>query len=307
MKIKLTIFSVFLLIFLIIIPDIQVQATEIRQASMRSPVVLLSLNLVLIIVFLIVLYLYLKAKSKLKASQKKNAKLLEIQPLNDRNTELSLIIRRLSHDLREFLVNVEELAHISLLESEDSPINEYLHMQVEVLSKMKLLLFRVMEIERIREHSPTLSSINLAKYFKNIIRSMRRIDGGREIDILVDISDNFVIQSDSDMLEIAFDNLIRNTIEHNYPPDKPLRMNIVGREFQKSIQISIADNGRGIPKELRDKVFGLFISNLNKRLGFGLGLYKTKLALEKVNGKIQLLPSEHGETIFHISLPKNSL
>lgn len=246
----------------------------------------------------------IKTKKELALAQKKSESLQTEIPLSNRNEELSMILRRLSHDLKEFLVNIEELSHISLLESENSPVNEYLHMQLEVLGKMKLLIFRVMEIERIREHTPKKAPILLIDYLRNIIRSMRRIDGGRNIDILLDMPPDLTLSSDADMLEIVFDNLIKNTIEHNHPPDKPLRMNIIGREFSQTVQISVADNGRGIPEELREKIFGLFISNLNKKLGFGLGLYKTKLALEKIQGHIQLLPSDKGETIFHIILPK---
>ncbi|MDX2305165.1 MAG: HAMP domain-containing sensor histidine kinase [Microscillaceae bacterium] len=246
----------------------------------------------------------IKTKKELALAQKKSESLQTEIPLSNRNEELSMILRRLSHDFKEFLVNIEELSHISLLESENSPVNEYLHMQLEVLGKMKLLIFRVMEIERIREHTPKNAPILLIDYLRNIIRSMRRIDGGRNIDILLDIPSDLTLSSDADMLEIVFDNLIKNTIEHNHPPDKPLRMNIIGREFSQTVQISVADNGRGIPEELREKIFGLFISNLNKKLGFGLGLYKTKLALEKIQGHIQLLPSDKGETIFHIILPK---
>jgi signal transduction histidine kinase len=70
-----------------------------------------------------------------------------------------------------------------------------------------------------------------------------------------------------------------------------------GRQF---VEISIADTGRGIPKENQDRIFQPFFTTEKK--GTGLGLAVSKRILTAHKGTIRLT-SFPGGTIFHIQLP----
>lgn len=225
------------------------------------------------------------------------------QLIGERGRELKLMVDRLSHDVKGLLISVEELAHIALLENENDPTtNEYLRMQLELLDKMKLLIFRVLEIEQIRDHQIKKREIQLPSFFKSLKRSMKRVEGGKEA-LIAYPSDDLVLLSDETMLEIALDSLIRNAIEHNKNLDRSLKIDIQWQVQEQQLILSVQDNGQGIPPEVKENLFTLFILNTQKKLGFGLGLYKTKLAIEKQGGKVRLAETHSGKTRFEINLP----
>jgi signal transduction histidine kinase len=99
--------------------------------------------------------------------------------------------------------------------------------------------------------------------------------------------------------------LISNAIKFS-PAGAPII--IKAEEFEKEVQISVKDNGIGIPDKLKNQVFNMFTDA--KRPGtegeksFGLGLSICQQIVEKHNGRIWFQSdTEHGTT-FYFSLPK---
>ena len=67
--------------------------------------------------------------------------------------------------------------------------------------------------------------------------------------------------------------------------------------------ISLSDDGRGIPKEIEDKLFDPFFTTKDSSSGSGFGLYNTKLFMEDHNGEIGF-SSKIGEgSTFYLFLP----
>jgi len=67
-------------------------------------------------------------------------------------------------------------------------------------------------------------------------------------------------------------------------------------------EISIADNGIGIPENKADSVFDLFVTASENVKGFGLGLYEAKLIARRLSGRIKLNYPKNGDTEFVITL-----
>jgi signal transduction histidine kinase len=70
-----------------------------------------------------------------------------------------------------------------------------------------------------------------------------------------------------------------------------------GRQF---IQVDVADNGPGIPKELQERLFQPFFTT--RQDGTGLGLAITKRIVTAHKGAIQVT-SFPGGTVFHVQIP----
>jgi signal transduction histidine kinase len=64
-----------------------------------------------------------------------------------------------------------------------------------------------------------------------------------------------------------------------------------------SLEICISDDGKGIKKTIRDKVFDMGFTTTK---GSGLGLHHAKNIMEKINGNIELLDSEDSKAQFII-------
>lgn len=73
------------------------------------------------------------------------------------------------------------------------------------------------------------------------------------------------------------------------------------REFTN---VSIIDNGPGIPKDIQDKIFDAFFTTKPIGKGTGLGLDVVRNIVNQHNGKIELT-SEPGKTIFKVCFPTN--
>ena len=70
------------------------------------------------------------------------------------------------------------------------------------------------------------------------------------------------------------------------------------------IIISVKDNGGGIDKDIIDSIFDIYFTTKRNKGGSGLGLYMSKLILERKGvGKLSVANGDEG-AIFSISLPK---
>jgi signal transduction histidine kinase len=62
------------------------------------------------------------------------------------------------------------------------------------------------------------------------------------------------------------------------------------------------DNGTGIAKEIRTKIYDMFYRGSQASTGTGLGLYIVKNAVDKLGGTIQLNSSEEHGAWFVVTL-----
>jgi signal transduction histidine kinase len=75
------------------------------------------------------------------------------------------------------------------------------------------------------------------------------------------------------------------------------------RRRDKSLEISIKDNGAGIPPNARDKIFQPFFTTRPTGQGTGLGLSISYDIIKTHGGMLRGENSESGGAVFVISLP----
>ena len=95
-------------------------------------------------------------------------------------------------------------------------------------------------------------------------------------------------------------NLVRNAVEAMGSRGGTLTLR-VGRE-DGDLVVTVSDTGRGIPKEIEDKLFQSFVTS-GKRGGTGLGLAIVKKIVDEHGGQISVKSTERGAT-FVIRLPQ---
>ncbi len=107
---------------------------------------------------------------------------------------------------------------------------------------------------------------------------------------------------DREALHRAFLNIISNAAEvlHNHPaPAVQVR---VRHDRQLGlVRVDIADNGPGLTKEERSRLFEPYFSR--KKGGTGLGLTIVKSIVSDHRGYVRANPAEHGGTIVTVELP----
>ena len=119
---------------------------------------------------------------------------------------------------------------------------------------------------------------------------------------------NVVFQSDLVKLEILFDrtnliriinNLVKNSIQATSEINNP-EIVVSIKKTTKDAIIEISDNGKGIPNNLKEKIFEPSFTTKTKGMGLGLSIIKN--LINNYKGKISF-KSKKGETVFKIKLP----
>jgi two-component system nitrogen regulation sensor histidine kinase NtrY len=112
--------------------------------------------------------------------------------------------------------------------------------------------------------------------------------------------DPFYIRADRDQLLRCFNNLLKNAIEAT-PQETQCLIAIEFLITSKNILLTIKDNGKGIPENLREKIFEPNFTT--KSSGTGLGLAFVKNSIENANGKVWFETTISIGTTFYLSFP----
>lgn len=121
-----------------------------------------------------------------------------------------------------------------------------------------------------------------------------------KIKFIFDHSQKHFVNSDKEQLLRVFNNLIKNSIQAITEPEKGI-IEISIEEDDHYVVMKFMDNGSGIPKEQREKVF--YPNFTTKSSGLGLGLAMVKSIVQNAEGEITFESEEGAGTTFIIALP----
>ncbi len=112
-----------------------------------------------------------------------------------------------------------------------------------------------------------------------------------------------VVLADRSMLEQVLANLIGNAIK--FRSEERPRVRVSAAREGDRWRISVADNGIGVPAEVRDEIFEPF-RRLHARAeydGYGIGLSTVKRIVGRHGGSIRVDAGNPGGSIFSFTLP----
>ncbi len=114
-------------------------------------------------------------------------------------------------------------------------------------------------------------------------------------------NDPVVLRADSEKLQQAFMNLMKNAFEALVEAEtlNPC-LEISGWTVDKQVVLSFSDNGPGIPYTRQAKIFDLFYTT--KACGSGIGLHLCRDVIKAHDGELSFVSDENGTT-FKVVLP----
>jgi two-component system NtrC family sensor kinase len=126
------------------------------------------------------------------------------------------------------------------------------------------------------------------------------------IEVRLDLAEEIpTLHADADQLHQVFLNLIINAQQAQMDQTEPRRL-ILSSRFEakpQRIHLSVADNGPGVPPDLRGRLFEPYFTTKPIGVGTGVGLAVSLGIIEAHGGNIEVeCPPERGTT-FHIVLP----
>lgn len=234
-------------------------------------------------------------------------KKLEIQKeellknLERQNESLNEYAQIVSHDLKSPLRSIHTL--VTWIKGEkENVLNEqtqkYISLIEEKVEKMDYLIEGILTFSKIDSYENTNEWVDLNEIVENTIRI---IDVPQNMEIFI-AKKLPVKNSNRFRMQQLFQNLISNAIIHNDKTKGTVLIDFT--EDDDFHTFSVRDNGPGISKKFRNKIFHLFESYSSDNKSTGIGLSIVKKIVEKYNGNIWIESEKGIGTTFFIKLPK---
>jgi signal transduction histidine kinase len=120
----------------------------------------------------------------------------------------------------------------------------------------------------------------------------------------VDVPDPLpTVTGDGTLLRQLLQNLIDNALKYGHP-DRPCHVVVSAARVGPSWELTVADNGVGVPPDQRDRVFEMFAQlNPQARRGHGIGLSTCQRIATRHGGTITLEDTPGGGTTVRLTLP----
>ncbi len=217
-------------------------------------------------------------------------------------------ISNISHELKTPIATVkvalEALNNYNII---DDPrlSREYLGMATSEMDRLELLATRVLNTSLLDAGKIYLQqeTHNLKTMVEEILQNMQPRFRQNEAKVFFTATgNNFLVNIDKLHMQGVLVNLLDNSLKYRLAP---VNININLTEDNGAVQLSLTDNGPGIPDEYLKKVFEKFFrvptGNRHNTKGHGLGLSYAAQVMRLHNGNIQVNNIPEGGCIFTLT------
>ena len=201
-----------------------------------------------------------------------------------------------SHELRSPLARIK----VALEMIPESSKREQIATDVR---EMEALTSALLERERIKNRADRRDSeeFDLVAMTRSIVDGY---EGQTPAVVLTESPDTLKIQADKALLKVLVQNLVDNAVKFSLDDSGPIEVQL-GHD-EKLINLTIEDDGRGIPEDMTDRVLEPFVKldpARGHRSGYGLGLNLCQRIVQAHGGSIRLQPREPRGTRASVELP----
>lgn len=178
----------------------------------------------------------------------------------------------------------------------------YLNISGQQLKKLEIMVEKLLETASLDTNELALNkeSINIVELIKSNIDKHQLVVSEKHI-IFNSNLEHLECKVDLFHFENVISNLIDNALKYG---GNTVYVGL--SKTEKKTTITVEDNGIGIDKAQREKIFDKFYripkGNVHDVKGFGIGLFYSKKIIEKHGGTLKILPNTKS-TIFKINLP----
>jgi K+-sensing histidine kinase KdpD len=228
-----------------------------------------------------------------------NYRLKEEKMKADRLSAIGNMMSTIVHDLRTPMNNIYGFVDLMLEEDEQETREEYagiINEQIKILTNMTtdVLDFAKGKTTILPVKYPVDKLVkDFAKFFEDDTKRK-----GFNFEWAVNVSS--MIYIDPEKINRVFMNIMKNSLE---AMKKGGTFSLTAEEQNGEILFSLKDTGKGIPEEIRDKLFDSFVTS-GKKGGTGLGLAIVKKVVEEHKGKIEVESEPGVGTTFKLYFPK---
>jgi signal transduction histidine kinase len=219
---------------------------------------------------------------------------------------LGLAASKVSHDLRNMLTSAQLISD-RMAAVQDPTVQRFAPKLITSLDRAINFLNQTIRFGKAQEPAPNRELLHLrdiaAEVFEQAELQTEAQDAAKTIYSLA-VPDSVIIDADREQLTRILTNIIRNAskvLQQNGSVRTP-RITLASKHNSAGCEFTITDNGPGIPKAIREKLFQPFQS-ADAQGGTGLGLAISAELVAAHGGEIDVISTGAEGTVFRIFIP----
>nr|WP_265516570.1 HAMP domain-containing sensor histidine kinase [Nitratireductor luteus] len=221
-----------------------------------------------------------------------------------RLADLGLAVSKINHDMRNMLSSAQ-LVSDRLTMIDDPTVQSLTPRLLRTLDRAVAYSEGVLAYGRTQEAPPRLRRLRLAQIVDDVQATLAiGPDGG--IEFINEVGPEFEISADGEQFFRVLANLCRNAVQAMSGDDDPAlvrRLTVSARQDGGEVRIDICDTGPGLPPRAQKNLFAAFRGSA-KSGGTGLGLAIAHELVTAHGGRIELVETGTGRTVFAVILPQ---
>jgi len=212
------------------------------------------------------------------------------------------LLRSVSHDLRTPLATIRAITSDLRdgADHDERTRNELLDLTGDEAERLDRLVANLLSMSRIEAGAlqPVIQAAQLDELVTDRVHRLAR--AMRNVRVEVDVpADLPLVDADYTLADQVITNLLENAARHS-PPHSSIRID--ARDTGEFVELSVSDQGAGIPPQDRDWVFEPFRTGSGSRSS-GVGLAICKAIVEAHGGHICVTDAPGGGARFTFTLP----
>jgi signal transduction histidine kinase len=228
--------------------------------------------------------------------QSAQEELLQAERLATIGRMASTISHDLRHSLTTILAYAEFLSEGTLRESRRVEYYQEIRKAVNQMTDQIQALLEFSRAKAVYRPAPG----NIAEVIERAVHAVKARPEFSGVQVSTSFEGSTEGRFDAGSLERVFHNLVLNACEA--VPENSGRIEVTTRQTAEGMEVRVADNGMGIPEEIRNRVFQPFVT-AGKDNGIGLGLAVVHKIVQDHGGQVGVEYTGSDGTVLRISLP----
>src|SRR5690606_34977593 len=238
-----------------------------------------------------------------------NEKMLEEQ-LREKNREQEQIILdhdtyvyTTSHDLRSPLNNLDALIlHLEDCQDDPDTVAELVPLLKDSILRLRHKIVELSVVGKRREEENKTSTVSFQAIYEDVLKDLELEINTSGSDVSADFTKAPAIRCSSNYVRSLLQNFVSNSLKYRHPERRPLIRIETQAMGTRIVLLKVEDNGLGIKKEEREKIFEMYTRFHTQVEETGVGLGIVQKIVNSNGGKIEVESQPDAGAVFKVYL-----
>ena len=224
--------------------------------------------------------------------------------LRETNNELDQFIGRVTHDIKNPLSSIISSTRLAEEEEDSNKIKEHLEDISKKTWQLSLFVNDLLDVSKIKREAFEVHQLEVEPFVEQVLEGIGSISPhGQDVDIRASFEGIDTILINRKLFSTILQNLVGNSVKYARKEEEMPFVKVHVHTDPLRLRIRVEDNGKGIPENMKDKIFDIFTRADQETDGSGLGLHIVSEAVKRLRGSIQVDSTPGKGSVFLIDLP----